>query len=54
MLLLGALLHLTAVTLLLLWIFGAFTSSPEPEPSPPPKKENKMPPKNRPRNMQVG
>jgi serine/threonine protein kinase len=54
MLLLGGLLHLTAVTLLLLWIFGAFTSSPEPEPTPPQKKENKIPPKTRPRNPQVG
>jgi serine/threonine protein kinase len=54
MLLLGGLLHLTAVALLLLWIFGAFTSSPEPEPTPPQKKENKIPPKTRPRNSQVG
>ncbi|MCS7020936.1 MAG: protein kinase [Gemmataceae bacterium] len=43
---LGGLLHLTAVTLLLLWIFGAFSSSPAPEPDPAPKKEQKnQPPK---------
>jgi serine/threonine protein kinase len=39
---LGGLLHLTAITLLLLWLFGAFSGSrdAEPEPSPPPKKQN--------------
>ncbi len=40
---LGLLLHLSAVALLVAWITGAFDSKPDPEPTPPPKKEQKKP-----------
>lgn len=52
LLLLGGLLHLTAITLLLLWLFGAFSGTREPEPSPPPpeKKSNPIKPRPRPQN----
>src|SRR5690606_23139966 len=41
LLILGGVLHLTAVSLLLAWVFGAFNSAPEPE--PPPTKPAKPP-----------
>ncbi|HEV3437756.1 MAG TPA: serine/threonine-protein kinase [Gemmata sp.] len=46
LLILGALLHLTWISLVVLWIAGAFSSPPEPEQSSPPtKKDNPSPPK---------
>ncbi len=40
---LGLLLHLSAVALLVAWITGAFDSKPETDPEPPPKREQKKP-----------
>ncbi len=40
LMILGGILHLTAVILLLAWAFGAFSSRPEPDPTPAPKKDN--------------
>ncbi len=39
LMILGGILHLTAVILLLAWAVGVFSSRPEPEPTPAPKKE---------------
>ena len=40
---LGLLLHLSAVALLVAWITGAFNSKPESDPEPAPKREQKQP-----------
>jgi hypothetical protein len=37
---LGLILHLTGITILILWATGAFNSTPEPEPTPPAKKDD--------------
>ena len=40
LLILGAILHLTGISLLLAWAFGAFSTTPEPDNTPPVEKKD--------------
>ncbi len=44
LLILGAILHLTWISLVILWVAGAFSSTPQPDPTPAPAKTEHAPP----------